>query len=147
MSGSVLRCADEVLTFGRGAGLLQVMNGGAGPAADPVPVGCRQAGAAGIPRCGWRVSCSAWWACRSMSQRSVVTRPVSWRWVTNGDGLPGRRVARRAARVAPGAPRGRLVTLISFADAVCVWLLPVPHRGFAGGPFQDQGAGRVFDPG
>src|SRR5215472_15528391 len=97
MSGSVLRCADEVLTFGRGAGLLQVMNGGAGPAADPVPVGCRQAGAAGIPRCGWR---------------------VSWRWVTNGDGLPGRRVARRAARVAPGAPRGRLVTLISFADAV-----------------------------
>src|SRR5215472_16931628 len=75
-----------------------------------------------------------------MSARSVLTRCMSWDWVTNGDGAPGRRAARRAARMLPTARRG-LVMVSSFADAGVVRLSPVPHRGVAGGPFQGQGAG------
>src|SRR5215469_6057434 len=71
-----------------------------------------------------------------MSRRSVVTRSMSWDWVTKGDGLPGSRVARRAGRVA----RGRLVTVPSFAHVLR--LVPVPHRGVVGGPCQGQGANR-----
>src|SRR5215470_10765764 len=81
-----------------------------------------------------------------MSERSVLTKSMSWDWVTNGDGAPGRRVARRAARMLPAARRG-LVTVPSFADAGVVRCSPVPHRGFAGGPFQGQGAGPGFGPG
>src|SRR5215472_14538382 len=81
-----------------------------------------------------------------MSERSVLTKSMSWDWVTNGDGAPGRRVARRAARILPAARRG-LVTVPSFADAGVVRCSPVPHRGFAGGPFQGQGAGPGFGPG
>src|SRR5215831_14802500 len=80
-----------------------------------------------------------------MSRRSVITRSMSWPWVTKGDGLPGRKAARRAARVLASAPRGRLVTVPSFAHVRR--LVPVLHRGFAGRPFQGQGAGRVFGPG
>src|SRR5215467_6241270 len=81
-----------------------------------------------------------------MSERSVLTKSMSWDWVTNGDGAPGRRVARRAVRMLPAARRG-LVTVPSFADAGVVRCSPVPHRGFAGGPFQGQGAGPGFGPG
>ena len=46
---AVLPGADEVLKFGRGPGLFEVLNGAAGSAEEPVPAGHRQAEGYGHP--------------------------------------------------------------------------------------------------
>ena len=46
---AVLPGADEVLEFGHGPGLLEVLDGGVGPAEEPGPVGDQRVGGCGHP--------------------------------------------------------------------------------------------------